>query len=975
MKLFNKIATLLAGFSLAVGAGVAAVANQQKVKKADAAAPYDFTGDTLTFASQSLSNGVQYDGTFTNGKVSVSFTGGGNDGKYYTTGSGIRTYGGGAINVSINAAYLLTEVAFTWDGSNAPASDYTIDKGSYSTSTKKWTGETNSFVLSRNSGSGHWRLKSMSFTYKDNSAPHVSGVTISGDMTKKSYTSVDSWSNAGLSASVTMSDSSAYTGSVDWTYNPTSPATVVANNSGEAVNNTSVEVTATASGTAAKKTVSGVNIAVANVAQAIAATPATGTLPAVVKGIVSQIDGSLTQSGYVNYYISDDGTTTDQFEVYRGKGLNGVDFTSESDLQLGDIVTISGTLLTYAGVKEFSGYSSILKLERPETTKPSIFINETNVKLMVGGADVTLTAEANNIPDGGSVKWSSATTVVATINATSGLLHAVAAGTSVITASIVNSSNETVASHSTTVTVVESVVKNGDSFIIYAEHEETTYYLAGVENKLGTVSETKADALTVTAVEDTTKGQFALQTGSTYLAAINDNKLVEVDTIDETALWTLTNNGVDIEITNISFNDRLIQFNYNNSNPRFACYKGTQNNVLIEKLAEPTTVTLAEHAVELENGKTHKLAYTSDQPAGFTWVSSNPAVATVDNAGNVECIANTGTATIRVFYDANGNGSYDSGEPTDTCVITAVPAQIDFSSTNYGGVATLIENVADLDGKKVVLGSATKGALAGALSGSFLTAVNDEEIISYDETNKVFTVGDGRTDTGVLVLDVKAVTGGFTLQNSDGKYLMDNSSKNLSFSDTSFTWTISITDGAATIQGNFTMVYNSAQPRFKTYDTSTYTTGSAVELYSFASYYDEAAEFAELFITGDTNGTCAETIENWNDLGDLFAMLSTGAKNIFKIASHLAPSSYTDNTDYSVEHAVARYDLILLTHEELRTNEFMGRTVEGTLVYANNISINLLGNNNTLILVIVISSMVAVSALGIYLIIKKRKHN
>ena len=240
---------------------------------------------------------------------------------------------------------------------------------------------------------------------------------------------------------------------------------------------------------------------------------------------------------------------------------------------------------------------------------------------------------------------------------------------------------------------------------------------------------------------------------------------------------------------------------------------------------------------------------------------------------------------------------------------------------------------------------------------------------------KVFTVGDGRTDTGVLVLDVKAVTGGFTLQNSDGKYLMDNSSKNLSFSDTSFTWTISITDGAATIKGNFTMVYNSAQPRFKTYDTSTYTTGSAVELYSFASYYDEAAEFAELFITGDTNGTCAETIQNWNDLGDLFAMLSTGAKNIFKIASHLAPSSYTDNTDYSVEHAVARYDLILLTHEELRVNEFMGRTVEGTLVYANNISINLLGNNNTLILVIVISSMVAVSALGIYLIIKKRKHN
>ena len=77
--------------------------------------------ETITFAELGLENGVQYPEPFgTN--MSVTFGGGGNDGKYYDTGTAIRTYGGGTITITANG-YTITAVETTFSGSgNAPAS-------------------------------------------------------------------------------------------------------------------------------------------------------------------------------------------------------------------------------------------------------------------------------------------------------------------------------------------------------------------------------------------------------------------------------------------------------------------------------------------------------------------------------------------------------------------------------------------------------------------------------------------------------------------------------------------------------------------------------------------------------------------------------------------------------------------------------------------------------------------------------------
>ena len=63
-----------------------------------------------------------------------------------------------------------------------------------------------------------------------------------------------------------------------------------------------------------------------------------------VTGIISQIDGYYSSSHSINYWISADGTTSGQFKIYGGKGLNNADFNSVNDLSLGDTVIVFGTI-------------------------------------------------------------------------------------------------------------------------------------------------------------------------------------------------------------------------------------------------------------------------------------------------------------------------------------------------------------------------------------------------------------------------------------------------------------------------------------------------------------------------------------------------------------------------------------------------------------------------------------------------------
>lgn len=82
-----------------------------------------------------------------------------------------------------------------------------------------------------------------------------------------------------------------------------------------------------------------------------------------VKGKVVSIEKFDASYGSMIYYISDDGTPTNQFYVYNGyAGPNRTKFSGADALKAGDEVVICGNLIVYSGTKEFQTGNYIVSL-------------------------------------------------------------------------------------------------------------------------------------------------------------------------------------------------------------------------------------------------------------------------------------------------------------------------------------------------------------------------------------------------------------------------------------------------------------------------------------------------------------------------------------------------------------------------------------------------------------------------------------
>ncbi len=82
-----------------------------------------------------------------------------------------------------------------------------------------------------------------------------------------------------------------------------------------------------------------------------------------VKGIVSQVDKIL--NGAITYWISDDGTTTNQFECYKGKNIDGADFAAIEEVEVGAEVIVKGTMTKYGEIYEFRADNQLVSYKEP----------------------------------------------------------------------------------------------------------------------------------------------------------------------------------------------------------------------------------------------------------------------------------------------------------------------------------------------------------------------------------------------------------------------------------------------------------------------------------------------------------------------------------------------------------------------------------------------------------------------------------
>ncbi len=222
------------------------------------------------------------------------------------------------------------------------------------------------------------------------------------------------------------------------------------------------------------------------VAEAIAAIDADeGVTDVYVSGIVCT-GGSNLSSGALTYWISDDGTETNKFQVYKGKGIDGASFTSTSDVQVGDVVVVKGNITLYgSSTYEFDAGSQLVSLTRKEV--PTLAFGQTSYTVRMG-QELTITATSTE--SDGAITYESSDTEVAEIDAETGVVTTKAIGTTTITATIA----ETATYKSTTAQVTLTVVDARDFVTEITAISPTTVFVG--QTGTFTLTETQAGEAT-----------------------------------------------------------------------------------------------------------------------------------------------------------------------------------------------------------------------------------------------------------------------------------------------------------------------------------------------------------------------------------------------------------------------------------------------------------------------------------------------
>ena len=89
-----------------------------------------------------------------------------------------------------------------------------------------------------------------------------------------------------------------------------------------------------------------------------------------VTGIVTQTTDISAQYGNATYYISDDANGSNKFYVYRGKMLDGANVAAETDLEVGDSVTVCGKIKNWRGTNEFDQGNYLTFIKKGKGSNP-----------------------------------------------------------------------------------------------------------------------------------------------------------------------------------------------------------------------------------------------------------------------------------------------------------------------------------------------------------------------------------------------------------------------------------------------------------------------------------------------------------------------------------------------------------------------------------------------------------------------------
>lgn len=357
---------------------------------------------------------------------------------YAESGNTLRVYepseGNTTLTLSVPEGNVISQIVIT---GNSDCKTLVSNIGTYDTDNYTWTGQAQTVVISR--GSANAQIKTITVTYGVGTEKQDPGLA---------FSSTTATANIGETFTApTLSYAEGFDGTITYSSSNTDVATVDATGDVTilAVGETTITATFAGDDTYEEGSASyTLTVIDPNAPGASADNPYTvaqvldlfenGEVPTsevYVKGTISNIK-SLDVSKYkrAQYYISDDGTTENQFYVYNGYYLNGADFTANDQIKVGDKVVIYGKLTTYSGTNEFAADNYIVSLEHVGKAPAELSYATASVTKYVGDADFTnaLTNDHNL-----SISYSSSEPTVATVDE-NGLVSILAAGTTIITA-------------------------------------------------------------------------------------------------------------------------------------------------------------------------------------------------------------------------------------------------------------------------------------------------------------------------------------------------------------------------------------------------------------------------------------------------------------------------------------------------------------------------------------------------------------
>ena len=315
-----------------------------------------------------------------------------------------------------------------------------------------------------------------------------------------------------------------------------------------------------------------------------------------IAGKISQVDSYNSTYHSITYWISDDGTTTDQFKIYSGKGLSGADFSSKDDLEVGDQVVLFGTISKQYTNLNANNYivsrtpvpkvnsitltPNIITVEPEATGNVAELFTDIAIDQDEGCGktvnDIVWTSDNNSvfsISNGAYTvtgEHKDSTTINATIGGTvygSATLNVVNPNQPYITYDIPVEWTKL-----TSLTVGDTIAFVHES----SSAELTSVTTTGTTIGAVTTYETNPSGsylLTVEAGNGGTGYSFKTK-DDTYLSWTTGNSLTTSANKDDASSWTIhaSHDGTegDWKFVNVGDTSRVLQ--YNSGSPRFACY-------------------------------------------------------------------------------------------------------------------------------------------------------------------------------------------------------------------------------------------------------------------------------------------------------------------------------------------------------------------------------------------------------------------